>query len=76
MVSVGKRGPRLSLGRSIGAALMVTPALLLASCNSATVNSNSGQDIDVLDKVRSLDILPRYPTQTGTSTTSSGLPAA
>src|ERR1700744_1162351 len=72
MVSVGKRGPRLSLGRSIGAALMVTPALLLASCNSATVNSNSGQDIDVLDKVRSLDILPRYPTQTGTSTTSSG----
>jgi general secretion pathway protein D len=72
MVSVGKRGPRLSLGRSISAALMVTPVLLLASCNSATVNSNSGQDIDVLDKVRSLDILPRYPTQAGTSTTSSG----
>jgi general secretion pathway protein D len=33
---------------------------------------NSSQDIDVMDKVRSLDILPRYPTQTGTSTTSSG----
>ncbi|MGA7072373.1 secretin N-terminal domain-containing protein, partial [Bradyrhizobium sp.] len=29
-------------------------------------------DVDVLDKVRSLDILPRYPTQAGTSTTSSG----
>jgi general secretion pathway protein D len=35
-------------------------------------SSGSSQDIDVLDKVRSLDILPRYPTQTGTSTTSSG----
>jgi general secretion pathway protein D len=32
----------------------------------------SSQDVDVMDKVRSLDILPRYPTQTGTSTTSSG----
>src|SRR5277367_2073475 len=45
---------------------------ILASCNSATVNSSGSQDVDVLDKVRSLDILPRYPTQAGTSTTSSG----
>ena len=30
------------------------------------------RDLDVLDKVRSLDILPRYPTQAGTSTTSTG----
>jgi general secretion pathway protein D len=29
-------------------------------------------DADVTDKVRSMDILPRYPTQAGTSTTSSG----
>jgi general secretion pathway protein D len=46
--------------------------LALTSCNSATVNSNGSQDVDVFDKVRSLDILPRYPTQAGTSTTSSG----
>ena len=74
MVSVGKRRPPLSVGRSIGAAWMATSVLLLASCNSATMNSTGGQsqDIDVLDKVRSLDILPRYPTQAGTSTTSAG----
>ena len=74
MASVGKSGPSFSVGRGIGAALMVTSVLLLASCNSATVNSTgtSTQDIDVMDKVRSLDILPRYPTHAGTSTTSSG----
>jgi general secretion pathway protein D len=46
----------------------------LASCNSATVNSGGTGpgDLDVMDKVRSLDILPRYPTQAGTTTTSSG----
>ena len=35
-------------------------------------SSSAPTDVDVLDKVRSLDILPRYPTQAGTSTTSSG----
>jgi general secretion pathway protein D len=74
MASVGKRCPSLSVGRSIGAALMVTSVLLLASCNSATVNTGGTGpgDLDVMDKVRSLDILPRYPTQAGSSTTSSG----
>jgi general secretion pathway protein D len=73
MASVGKGRPPIAVVRGIGAALMVSCVLLLASCNSATVNSSgSGQDIDVFDKVRSLDILPRYPTQAGTSTTSSG----
>jgi general secretion pathway protein D len=74
MASVGKRCPSLSVGRSIGAALMATSVLLLASCNSATVNSGGTGpgDLDVMDKVRSLDILPRYPTQAGSSTTSSG----
>jgi general secretion pathway protein D len=74
MASVGKRCPSLSVGRSIGAALIATSVLLLASCNSATVNSGGTGpgDLDVMDKVRSLDILPRYPTQAGSSTTSSG----
>ena len=75
MASVGKGGPFLSVGRGIGAALMLTFVLLLASCNSATVNPGgpiANPDVDVTDKVRSLDILPRYPTQAGTSTTSSG----
>src|SRR5277367_5344797 len=74
MASVGKRCPSLSVGRSIGAALMLTSVLLLASCNSATVNTGGTGpgDLDVMDKVRSLDILPRYPTQAGSTTTSSG----
>jgi general secretion pathway protein D len=74
MASVGKRCPSLSVGRSIGAALMATSVLLLASCNSATVNTGGTGpgDLDVMDKVRSLDILPRYPTQAGSSTNSSG----
>jgi len=75
MVSVGKRRPPLSVGRSIGAAWMATSVLLLASCNSATMSSDgsgASQDLNVMDKVRSIDILPRYPTQAGTSTTSAG----
>src|SRR3984957_504488 len=74
MASGGKRCPSLSVGRSIGAALMVTSVLVLASCNSATVNTGGTGpgDLEVMDKVRSLDILPRYPTQAGSSTTSSG----
>src|SRR6202012_4383702 len=35
-------------------------------------NGTNTQDIDVIDKVKSLYILPRYPTQTCSSTTSSG----
>jgi len=73
MVSVGKGRPPVAVGRGIGAALMVSCVLLLASCSSSTISSNNTPpDIDVFDKVRSLDILPRYPTQTGASTTSSG----
>jgi general secretion pathway protein D len=74
MASVGKGGPFLSVGRGIGAALLVTSVLLLTSCNPATVGSSgtSTQDIDVMDKVRSIDILPRTPTQTGSTTTSGG----
>ena len=75
MASVGKGCPSVSVGRGIGAALVVTSVLLLTSCNSATVNPGgpiTNPDVDVIDKVRSLDILPRYPTQVGTSTTSSG----
>ena len=75
MASVGRGGPSYSVGRGIGAAMMVTSIFLLASCNSATVNPGgpiANPDADVTDKVRSLDLLPRYPTQAGTSTTSSG----
>jgi general secretion pathway protein D len=54
--------------RIICASLALLSALtILASCNLATVGgaapnvNNTPTDIDVLDKVRSLDILPRQP---------------
>ena len=40
--------------------------MALASCNSATFSTDNRNDVDVLDKVRSLDLLPRYPNQVGT----------
>jgi general secretion pathway protein D len=41
-------------------------SIALASCNSATFSTDDHNDVDVLDKVRSLDLLPRYPKQVGT----------
>jgi general secretion pathway protein D len=63
MVRVANPSWPLPVGRSICIALMLSSAGLLASCNPATVSSATGSDIDVIDKVRSLDTLPRYPQQ-------------
>ena len=63
MVRVANRGWSPPAGRSICIAFMLLSAGLLASCNAVTMGSSSGADIDVLDKVRSLDTLPRYPQQ-------------
>jgi general secretion pathway protein D len=72
MVGVGARGLSPSFGRVFGSAFLLSAAVALTSCSSSMVNSiGVNQDIDVLDKVRSLDILPRNPTQAGISTTSS-----
>ena len=68
MVGVGNRGSFPSGGRSIGIALVLFSVVALASCNPATLGTNGDPNIDVIDKVRSLDILPRYPQQQGTST--------
>jgi general secretion pathway protein D len=72
MVGVGNRGLPPSVGRSICAAFILSSVVALASCNSATVNSNNGLDIDVLDKVRSLDTLPRYPQQASAPAANTG----
>jgi general secretion pathway protein D len=40
-------------------------SIALASCNAATFSTDDRNDVDVLDKVRSLDLLPRYPKQVG-----------
>src|ERR1700731_2227930 len=47
-------------------------SLLLTSCNSATIGNSDSGDIDVLDKVRSLDILPRQPQQVNGSQPNGG----
>ena len=72
MVGIGNRGLPPSVGRSICAAFILSSVVALASCNSATVNSNNGFDIDVLDKVRSLDTLPRYPQQASAPAANTG----
>ena len=75
MTFVGNQSSRGSALRSACALVLACCALcLLSSCNLATIgNSPSAPtDIDVIDKVKSIDILPRSPTQTGSTTTSSG----
>ncbi len=60
MVRVGNQGRSRAAAR--GLRVIATAFFLvnvLTSCNSATVGSVAPADIDVLDKVRSIDILPR-----------------
>jgi general secretion pathway protein D len=72
MVRVANPGWSRPVGRSICMAFVLLSAGLLASCNPVTVNSGSGADIDVLDKVRSLDTLPRYPQQASATEANAG----
>src|SRR6478672_11260160 len=76
MLGFGSPGLSPRVARSVGTVLLLASmAAVLASCNSVTVNSNNDGGIDVLDKVRSLDTLPRYPQQTGSLATNTGSPA-
>ena len=70
-MGVGNPGLSPLVGRCIGAVLLLASLVALASCNSATTSSSNG-DIDVIDKVRSLDTLPRYPQPTGGAATNAG----
>jgi general secretion pathway protein D len=75
MTFVGNQSNRgIALRSACALVLACCASCLLLSCNMATIgNSPSAPtDIDVMDKVKSLDILPRSPTQTGSTTTSSG----
>lgn len=60
MVRVGRvsRYPRIDRALSV---ILLCSTGLLTSCNSATIATTDANDIDVLNKVRSLDILPRTP---------------
>jgi general secretion pathway protein D len=71
MVRIGKPGRYRMIGRSACAVFVLLSMGLLISCNSATVgSSNDGSQLDIMDKVRSLDLLPRQsqPVNAGTAT--------
>jgi general secretion pathway protein D len=72
MVRVGNLGRYPTIGRGICAALLLLCVGALASCSSATISSNDSFDVDVTDKVRSLDILPRQSQQVSAIATSGG----
>src|ERR1700760_2119481 len=62
MVRVGKPGRYLTIGRSARAAFIIMSMGLLASCNPATTSSSpDGAQLDILDKVKSVDLLPPQP---------------
>src|ERR1700722_2276943 len=58
--------------RGICVVMTLLSSVLLTSCNSATIGAGDGGEIDVLDKVRSLDILPRQPQQVNASQLNAG----
>ncbi|MFH0302458.1 secretin N-terminal domain-containing protein, partial [Bradyrhizobium sp. 31Argb] len=60
MVRVGKLGRYQRIRGGIAAAFALLSLGLLASCNSATVGGGvDAAQVDISDKVRSLDLLPR-----------------
>jgi general secretion pathway protein D len=60
MVRVGKTGRYLSIGRSARAAFIIMSMGLLASCNPATTGSSpDGAQLNIMDKVKSIDLLPK-----------------
>ncbi|MBY0380406.1 MAG: type II secretion system secretin GspD [Xanthobacteraceae bacterium] len=63
MVRVRNPSRYPTAAHSVCAVIILLSAGLLASCNSATFATSGTADIDVLDKVNSLDISPRQPQQ-------------
>src|ERR1700749_4937759 len=67
MGSVGKPGGDRTIGRSACAFFVLLSTGLLISCNSQTIgSSNDGSQLDIMDKVRSLDLLPKPSQPVGT----------
>jgi len=62
MARVGRFGRYPSIRRGADAAFAVISLILLTSCNSATIGAGvDSAQLDIVDKVRSLDIMPRQP---------------
>ena len=73
MVRVDRLGHHRITRRSVGAAFVLSSLVLLASCNSATVGSSvDNSQLDITDKVRSIDLMPRQPQPAGAMAAASG----
>jgi general secretion pathway protein D len=73
MVRVGNQRRSVATAhRFCAIAVALCAVSLLSSCNSATVGTSAPADIDVLDKVRSLDIMPRQAEAVNTTQTTGG----
>ncbi|MGY4432186.1 general secretion pathway protein D [Bradyrhizobium sp. F1.13.1] len=73
MLRVGNQGRPRKAARSACAMLFALCAVsLLASCNYATVGTVAPADLDVLDKVRSIDIMPRQMQSVGNAQNNAG----
>jgi general secretion pathway protein D len=73
MVRVGKPGRYLTIGRGARAAFIIASMALLASCNPATTSSSpDGAQLDIMDKVKSVDLLPRQSEPVNAAMTSPG----
>ena len=73
MVCVDRLGQYPILRCGVGAALILSSLVLLASCNSATVGESvDNSQLDIADKVRNIDLMPRQPQPVGGATAASG----
>ena len=73
MVGVGKLGRYPTTRRSLCAAFVLSSLVLLASCNFVTVGTSvDGSNLDITDKVRSIDLSPHQPQGVGVATATSG----
>ncbi|MFZ8477857.1 hypothetical protein ACO1MN_16485, partial [Staphylococcus aureus] len=54
------------------AVVLIGATLMLAACNVVTTSTEDNGQIDIVDKVRSIDLLPRYPKQVGTDVQPTG----
>jgi general secretion pathway protein D len=73
MVRVGRLGWYPVIHRSAGAVFALISLALLSSCNSATIGESvDASQLDIIDKVRSLDLMPRRPQPVSAGTAAAG----
>jgi len=63
------------VGAGTSVLALLAASLVLGSCNVSTTSQDEGRQPDLFDKIRSIDLLPRYP-QGGEGTRRDGGPRA